>query len=103
MTDSNFDIIAAKLSGVVGALLSLNFIKGTWPERLAMGFGGAVISLYATPYIAMKTGLPDGLSGFLVGMFGMAITAKIWEAIQITPVKDMWQTAINSVKNRIGG
>lgn len=99
MTDANFDLLAAKLSGVAGALLSLNFIKGTWPERFAMGFGGAIISLYATPYVSSKTGLPDGLTGFLVGMFGMAITAKVWEAIQITPIGELWK----NLGKRIGG
>ncbi|MDE3021925.1 MAG: hypothetical protein KGI54_08705 [Pseudomonadota bacterium] len=103
MTDSNFDLLAAKLSGVAGALLSLNFIKGTWPERFAMGMGGAIISLYATPYIVQKTGLPDGLAGFLVGMFGMAITAKVWEAIQIAPVRDIWNSTIQGVAKRLGG
>lgn len=103
MTDANFDLLAAKLSGVAGALLSLNFIKGTWPERFVMGFGGSIISLYGAGYVAAKTGLPDGLAGFLVGMFGMAITAKVWEAIQITPVHALWKSAVDGVNKRIGG
>jgi len=99
MTDLTFDLLAAKLSGVAGALLSLNFIKGTWPERITMGVGGSIISLYATAYVSTKTGLPDGLTGFLVGMFGMALTAKVWEAIQSTPIGDLWR----SVSKRVGG
>lgn len=103
MTDVTFDILAAKLSGVAGALLSLNFIKGTWPERIVMGLGGSIISLYAGAYVASKTGLPDGLAGFLVGMFGMAITAKVWETIQATPIMGIWAAIVNGVRSRIGG
>jgi len=103
MTDVSLDIIIAKFSGVAGALLSLNFIKGTWPERITMGFGGAIISLYATSYVASKTGLPDGFAGFLVGMFGMAITAKLWEAIQVTPIREIWTSTVAGISKRIGG
>jgi hypothetical protein len=91
----NFDAVIAKLAGVAGAALSLNFIKGSWAERLTMAAGGAVISLYVTAWLSQKTGLPEGLTGFLLGMFGMAITAKAWEAIQATPVAEIWKSGID--------
>lgn len=77
----NIDPWMTKLAGVAGAALSLKFIAGTWPERITMAIGGAVISLYAAPFVSRITSLPEGLSGFLVGMFGMAVCAKAWEAL----------------------
>ena len=84
-----FDIWMAKLSGVVGSLVSLRFIAGTWPERFTMALGGSALSLYSSTYVAERTGLPEGLSGFLLGLFGMAIAAKVWEAIQATQAADV--------------
>ena len=98
MSDPNqFDVWLTKLAGIVGALVSLRFIQGTWPERLAMAVGGSLVSLYSTPWAAYKTGLPEGLCGFLLGLFGMAVCAKLWEAIQLTPIAEMWKAAMETV------
>lgn len=103
MTTDAFDAIMTKLAGVAGALVSLKFINGTWPERLVMAFGGSVLSVYATPWASMKTGLPEGLCGFLFGLFGMAICAKLWESIQLAPVADFWNEIRDFVKRKLGG
>lgn len=99
----SLDAWLAKLAGVAGALASLAFLKGSWPERFAMAIGGTVVSLYAAPWMASKTGLPDGLCGFLLGLFGMAICAKVWEAIQATPISEAWSALIDAARRRLGG
>lgn len=96
------DVVATKAAGVAGAAASMVFIKGTWAERFAMCASGAVLSLYGAPWMAAKTGLPDGLSGFLLGLFGMAICAKAWEGIQATPVADVWRSAVDALRKRLG-
>ena len=93
----DIDAALTKLAGVVGACISLKFINGTWPERVIMAIGGSAVSYYASPYAAQKAGLPEGLSGFLIGVFGMAICAKLWEGIQATPIAEIWQAGINKV------
>ena len=93
----DIDAALTKLAGVVGACISLKFINGTWPERVIMAIGGSAVSYYASPYAAQKAGLPEGLSGFLIGVFGMAICAKGWEAIQATPIAEVWRAAITKV------
>lgn len=103
MLSDNIDAIMTKLAGVAGALMSLRFINGSWPERLVMAFGGSMLSIYATPWASSKTGLPDGLCGFLFGLFGMAICAKIWEVIQLTPVADIWDDLRGYIRRKLGG
>lgn len=97
---SQFDVLLTKLAGIGGALVSLRFIQGTWPERITMAIGGSLVSLYSTPWAAFKTGLPEGLCGFLLGLFGMAVCAKLWEAIQLTPIAEMWKGAIEWASSR---
>lgn len=93
----DIDTALTKLAGVAGACFSLAFLKGTWPERMVMAVGGSLLSYYATPAAALRSGLPDGLTGFLLGLFGMAICAKFWEMIQATPIAELWQAGIAKV------
>ncbi len=97
------DVLATKFAGIVGALVSLRFIQGTWPEKMVMATGGFFISMYMSAYASMKTGIPEGACGFLLGLFGMAVCARIWETIQLMPIAETWATALNALKRKIGG
>ena len=76
--------IAVKLAGVAGALVSMRFLKGTWIEKLTMACGGAAFSFFSADYLTLRTSLPVGLSGFLLGLFGMSILSRAWEWFQTT-------------------
>lgn len=95
MTD--VDVIIAKLSGVAGACLSLAYMKGPPVERITNAIGGAIVSLYTSGWLSTKTGMPEGLTGFLMGLFGMAICAKVWDLIQITPLSEVWERILKRV------
>ena len=87
---ADVDPTIAKIgASVVGALVSLNFVRGTLPERLSMAAGGASLSYYSSDYIAhsLHMGESIGLVGFLIGLFGMAIVAKVYEGITTLEVK----------------
>ena len=47
-------------------------------------------------------GIPEGLSGFLLGLFGMAIASRFWEWIQTTPIAGVWQIVIDWLKKKAG-
>jgi hypothetical protein len=80
----DFETIAGKLSGIAGALVSMRFLNGSIWERLTMAVGGATFSVYAAEYVAAKSSLPEGLAGFLLGLFGMSILSRAWEWFQTT-------------------
>lgn len=65
--------------GVLGSLVAIRFTKGPWIARLTMVPSGAVLSYYAADVVANKVGTPAGLSGFLVGLFGMVVVGKLFE------------------------
>lgn len=95
----NLDFSAAKLlAGLAGSVVSLRFVQGTIAERVFMGIGGAALSYYATTPAAQWVGVRDaeGLVGFLIGLFGMAIMAKIYEVILLADsgkmASDLWET-----------
>ena len=92
MTEPNPDFSLAKLlAGICGSAVSLRFVQGTLAERLFMGVGGASLSYYASTPAAAWVGIPDGegLVGFLIGLFGMAIMAKVYEVIQLLDAKQI--------------
>jgi hypothetical protein len=92
------------IPAVLGSLVSLRFVQGTWPERLLMAAGGAGMSYYATVPSAAWLQVQDaeGLVGFLIGLFGMAVVAKAYETFQALDAKmvaaDLWA----EVKKRFG-
>jgi hypothetical protein len=103
MTMLELDAWLTKLAGVLGACASLAFLRGAWSERILMAIGGAIVSYYASPWMSARTGLPEGLSGFLLGLFGMAVCAKVWEVLHQLPIAEMWTALLDGIRNRIGG
>ena len=69
------------LPGALGSLVALGWITGTLLQRVASIFGGSIGAFYATPYLTSAAGTDAGLTGFLVGLFGMAIVSKCYEAL----------------------
>lgn len=96
----DFDSAAARGAGVLGALVGMRYLNGTWPEKISMAISGAIAAYYASPYASQLTGAPEGLVGFLMGMFGMAIVSKAWETIQAFPIGMLWQAVIDRVRGR---
>jgi hypothetical protein len=93
------DFSVAKLApAVVGAMVSLKYMQGTYIERLAMAVGGAALSYYGTTPVAVWSNAPgaEGLIGFAIGLFGMSIVAKCYEIISLIDAKqaaiDLWAT-----------
>lgn len=98
MADATPDFSVAKLvAGVAGSFVSLGYVKGSYLERLSMGIGGAALSYYGTTPASNWIGVPDteGLIGFMIGLFGMAIMSKVYEVIQMADAQqialDLWE------------
>lgn len=103
MADAAPDFSIAKLmAGVCGALVSLRFVQGTAVERACMGVGGAALSYYATTPAAQwaNAGDAEGLVGFLIGLFGMAIMSKVYEVILLADAKQIASDAWTAIKRK---
>jgi hypothetical protein len=98
--DWSFDAVAVKLSGLVGAIVSMRFLSGTWPQRIFTALAGAVVSYYFAPWLAIRIGIPEGLTGFLLGLFGMAVLSRGWELVQAAPIGEIWNLALDWFRRR---
>jgi len=93
------DVSLGKMAAsFAGALVSLRFLKNcSAVEKFLMVLGGSVLSYHSTPVAAAWTGLSDveGLVGFMVGLFGMAIVAKVYEVIQALDPAEIARRALD--------
>jgi hypothetical protein len=67
--------------GVLGAIVALRWISGTPMQRIAAVIGGSGTSYYGGDYVAEVTGAHVGLAAWLLGLFGMALAHKLFEAL----------------------
>ena len=75
--------ILKAIPGTLGALVALRWIVGTPLQRITALMGGSSASYYGTGHLANMMGTDTGLTGFLIGLFGMAIAAKCFEVLQL--------------------
>lgn len=99
---AHLDAWGVKLAGVAGALVSMKFLSGTLSQRLTSAASGVLLSYYAAPTLSHKIAMPEGLAGFLLGLFGMAIVSRAWEFVQDTPIATIWAAAIDRIRGRKG-
>lgn len=100
MQDQVQDISIVKLvAGAAGALVSLRFVQGTWVEKGVMAIGGSVLSYFGTAPAAswLNMANAEGLCGFIIGLFGMSIVAKLYELIQFFDAKSAASKVIDKV------
>lgn len=67
--------------GILGSLVALRWIQGSPLQRVISFIGGCAASRYGTGYLSEAMGTDRDLTAFLLGLFGMAIAAKIFEAL----------------------
>ena len=86
------------LGGAVGGLISLNFHEGlTRAQKVTTVFGGWGMAAMLTPsivdYLQLRPVWNSGLS-FLLGLFGMSLTAAILNALKSVDwaamIKEVW-------------
>lgn len=69
------------LPGTIGSIVALRWISGSPLQRIAAVVGGVAASWYAGEHAAAWLDVNPGLAGFLIGLFGMAVAAKVFELI----------------------
>lgn len=92
------------VAGVLGAAISMSFVKGTWKQKIVMAIGGVILACYGTPFIVSYFGLAsaDGLIGFLLGSFGMSFVQKAFETIQAISGHQVVVAVGDWIKRKLG-
>jgi hypothetical protein len=79
------------LAGAVGGLVSIWFTPGiSWKGAMMSIFCGAAVAYYTTPAIHLYANFSpslEGTSAFLLGVFGMLVTGKVWQFLSSLDLK----------------
>ena len=88
--------------GVAGSITALLFFRDGWKRAIGTCIAGAFIAKILGPVVAdvMRSG-PE-VAGYVTGLFGMAVVAKLFEMITHFDAKkaisDLWDALIKRVK-----
>lgn len=98
--------LAKVIPATLGALVSLGFLKGSIIERISMTVGGVALAYYATPpsavWLNATTSEGAGLVGFVIGLFGMTLVSKLYEALNALDAKTLGADIVETLKKRLG-
>lgn len=82
------------LPGAAGAAVSLLWVRDVnWPRRIGMFLGGATLAYWGTPWAAKWAQLDAGFAGFLLGLLGMHLVAKVidvWVTFELGAILRDW-------------
>lgn len=92
----NWDNHAA---GPLGAALALLWSKAGWRRSIALFVGGSAAAFYGSPYVAAVLGMPEGLTGLLLGLVSMSLAAKLFETLERV---DLLQWAVDFRRKYLG-
>lgn len=91
--------------GAVGALVALRWYAryGRWQAAL-MFIGGCALSYFGSATVAGWLSLHGsiGLTGFLLGMLGMAVIAKVFDFIEQVDVSAIWTIIRDWIARKLG-
>lgn len=103
-TDVETAALIAKIIPIgAGALVSTRLLTGTPLERLMSAVAGVALAYVVSPYIAGKIEAPESITGFLTGLFGMAVVSRLWEFIQTAPIAEFWKLVLSFLTRITGG
>lgn len=90
--------------GLLGALIAIPWTQGPLLMRASMFLGGASLSYFGSDPFAQIMGMTSGrgFAGFVLGLFGMNVAAKIYDAIAAVAAGDLWAAVVEWARARMG-
>lgn len=87
------------LAGPAGSMVALFWLNGSIIRKCGMFVAGWAMSFYGAASVAGWLGFNEGFTGFLLGVFGMSIVDKIFEAWNTLKLGEILQ---DWVRKRLG-
>lgn len=96
--------LKAAAPGIAGAMLALMFMRRPILILAGMFVGGCLLSWYGATWFAELAGLEKhvGLAGFVLGLFGMALVAKVYDTIEALQPAKLADAVVSWVRKMLG-
>jgi hypothetical protein len=85
--------------GIIGAAVSAMWTKEHPVRAFLLFLAGSASAIIAGDWLSHSLGIPPSLSGFLVGVYGIAILNKGYEALQEIPLGQLLSGWVQSKLN----
>lgn len=87
MNFNDFQPEAGRFSAsFLGSLVALRWLPGNCWVKGQMLLAGTALSWYVTEPLAKWANMNMGTTGFFLGVFGMALVAKVFEVLEKAPL-----------------
>lgn len=86
--------------GIAGSAVALFFMRRPPWSLVGMFIGGCLLAFFGTKWASTALGMEsaDGLVGFLLGLFGMALIAKLHDTIEAISPAELW----DAIRKKVG-
>lgn len=89
--------------GFLGSALAWRWLAGSWKQKLGMVAAGVALSWYAGQPMSRWLQLDVALTGFLLGLFGMACVDKVFAVINAVDAPAIAAAAKDKLIRVFGG
>jgi hypothetical protein len=91
------------IPGIGGSITALLFFRdSSWPRVIGLCIAGAFVAKIVGPYMAGVMRATPEVAGYITGLFGMSIVAKIFDMILSFDTKqavgDLWSAIVKRVR-----
>lgn len=90
------------VAGFFGGMIAMYLVKDTWPRRIFFWLGALPASYYGGDVLADVFGGKEGPYGFICGMFAIALTKRVFIAIEALDASSMLARAVDAVFSVFG-
>jgi hypothetical protein len=96
--------VKAAAPGFAGSIIALFFLRRPPVLLAGMFLGGCAMAYLGTHWFATHTDMHtnEGLVGFLIGMFSMAIVAKVYDTIDAISPSEIWEILRERIRVLLG-
>ena len=99
--------VAQAAPGAIGSALALRWVPGDWRLKAWTWVGGCALAYYTPKPLAKWMSITDpggiGLIGLAVGMFGMVVVGKVYEALSHINGKELSERLLAWLPKAKGG
>lgn len=76
------DFVHAVVYAVIGSTTAMFWLRGSWPRRIGMWGAGIAVAATVGEWLATLLDVPAAVIGLVVGLFGMSVIDRLFDAIQ---------------------
>ena len=89
--------------GILGSLTAVLFLRENWRRSCVLFLAGVACAYFVGPSVSRMIGDNAAVAGYVTGLFGMSVVAKVFEVILSLNARRGAESILKAIVRRIGG